>query len=52
MVFLGGAVLANIVSYVQGFCALNWELTSPHRWQTRRTCGYRSRSGRSKGRVH
>lgn len=52
MVFLGGAVLANIVSRVQDFRILTGSSRCRDRWQTRKTCGYRSRSGRSKGCVH
>lgn len=46
MVFLGGAVLANIVSDVLLSHILG--LTNC-RWQTRRTCGYQRQSGRSRG---
>jgi hypothetical protein len=46
MVFLGGAVLANIVSPVLVSAQLN--TLTMRRWLTRKTCGYPKRSGRSK----
>lgn len=49
MVFLGGAVLANIVSDSHGTYqkqTLTW-----CRWPTKRTCGYPRQNGRSKERA-
>jgi hypothetical protein len=48
MVFLGGAVLANIVSGSIYHSAD--KLLTLSRWPTRRTCGYQSKSGRSRAR--
>jgi hypothetical protein len=50
MVFLGGAVLANIVSCLQQECR-GYQLTMI-RWQTRKICGSQNRSGRSRARGH
>lgn len=50
MVFLGGAVLANIVS-LRSHVSSRTMLTR-HRWRTRRTCGYQRQSGRSREHVH
>jgi len=49
MVFLGGAVLANIV----GFTLIrSLAMLTRCRWQTRRTCGYQRRNGRSRAPEH
>ena len=50
MVFLGGAVLANIVRNSTG--SFYTRILTSNRWQTKRTCGYQRRSGRSKVRGH
>lgn len=50
MVFLGGAVLANIVSHIIYELVQRYNMLMRCRWRTRTTCGYPSRNGRS--RVH
>jgi actin-related protein 2 len=50
MVFLGGAVLANIVSTPYEICLQ--QLLTWHRWPTRRTCGYQRQNGRSREHAH
>lgn len=52
MVFLGGAVLANIVSAPTVLAAFSGMTTHASRWRTRKTCGYRSKSGRSRAHAH
>lgn len=47
MVFLGGAVLANIVRSSWTFETLPPQLTY-YRWRTGRTCGFQRRNGRSR----
>lgn len=48
--FLGGAVLANLVSSFKSIYQFSFSLT-PIRLPTRTTCGYPSRSGRNKALV-
>ena len=50
MVFLGGAVLANIVSLV--FSAYDVPTDAMNRCRTRRTCGSRSRNGKNRARAY
>jgi actin-related protein 2 len=50
MVFLGGAVLANIVGTLPSISYA--DTNSRCRWRIRRTCGYQSRSGRSRAPEH
>jgi hypothetical protein len=47
MVFLGGAVLANIVSSLEILPVSN-KLTDVFRWPTRKACGYPSKNGKNK----
>ena len=53
MVFLGGAVLANIVSrIIPGRGLMSYITDLFHRWPTKRTCGSPSKSGKSRGRGY
>ena len=50
MVFLGGAVLANIVS--RRSISDDTKVLTWRRWPTKKTCGYQRKSGRSRDHVH